>query len=254
MIQLIPAGGLGNQLFQVAASYSLAIDNDEEFSICGSNHLLPLQGFPISSYKDNFFRYFSFSDVDPSLDLYQYEGSEFRAIKPSKNICLFGYFQSEKYFYKNRKKITEAFSPTESIEEYIEKNYSINKDSIALHVRRGDYLKLSHIHPPQSLEYYTKALEEIGSGGEVLVFSDDLPWCMDNFSHERFRFIDEEDFLCIYIMSMCPYLIGCNSSFSWWGAYLNKEIKKKVTFPSSWLGDRLFSSYSDIYLKEWSLI
>ena len=254
MIQLIPCGGLGNQLFQIAASYSLALENDEAFSICGNEHFLPCQGLDISSYRSNVLRNFDFADLDPGLQLYRYEESPYKAIPHSKDVCLFGYLQSERYFFNNKDKILEALKPTASIDEYILNNYKITENSISIHVRRGDYLKLDHIHPVQTPEYYQEALKRIGSDGEVLVFSDDLNWCKDNFKGDNFTFVNEDDYLCLYIMSKCPYNIGCNSSFSWWGAYLNPSESGNAIFPSRWLGDRLFSSYSDIYLKEWSLI
>jgi len=254
MIQLIPQGGLGNQLFQIAAGYSLALDNDEEFSICGKDHFLPLQGFNIESYQNNILRNFQFLERDPGLKRYDYLGSQYKAIPRQKDVCLMGYFQSEKYFAHNKDKILKSFALPGPTADYIKSKYTITEDTVSIHVRRGDYLKLSAIHPLMPAEYYHRAINMIGGVGDIFIFSDDLAWCKENIVHEKAIFIDEEDYICLYIMSQCGANIGCNSSFSWWGSYLNGRSDKIAIFPSNWFGNKQLEDYKDIFLNDFILL
>ena len=254
MIQLIPQGGLGNQLFQIAAGYSLALDNGEEFSICGDDHHLPFQGLAITNYKNNILRNFRFSEMDDSLAMYRYLDSKYAPIPHSKNVRIMGYFQSEKYFSNNKDEIIKALAPEKSTTDYIDSKYSITEDSASIHIRRGDYLKLSHVHPVMSDKYYHKAINMLGGVDNIFIFSDDLEWCKANISHEKSIFVDEDDYICIHMMSQCGANIGGNSSFGWWGAYLNQRPEKIAIFPSNWFGNKQFSEYKDIFMDHFVLL
>lgn len=203
-----------------------------------------------------------------------------------------GYFQSEKYFNHCRALILEIFKPQEKILEYIEREYSFLKDDIwtSLHVRRGDYVGLSQSHPLnphplQEVSYYTEALEEL-KPQKILVFSDDIEWCKKNFKGSEFKFVEERthkieetnqmhpdfitlsdenlasDYTEINIMAACSNNIIANSSFSWWGAWLNQKSSKQVIAPLNWFSPQYAEQHVekpltyiyDIIPSSWKII
>ena len=101
------------------------------------------------------------------------------------------------------------------------------------------------------MEYYKSAMGHF-RGYKFVIFSDDIPWCKENFIGDNFTFIDgEEDYIDLYLMSVCEHNIIANSSFSWWGAYLNTNITKKVIAPKEWFGKVKCISSSNIISTEW---
>jgi len=155
------------------------------------------------------------------------------------HVSLQGYFQTEKYFKHIESEIREDFafknevlSPCKDMVESVE-------NPIALHIRRGDYVKNSDNHPVCSMEYYKAALDHFDSDRNVIVFSDDPMWCHDEgtFADDRFIISENEDNrvdLCL--MSLCNDFIIANSTYSWWGAWLSSNKDKKVIAPSQWFG------------------
>jgi hypothetical protein len=169
------------------------------------------------------------------------------------NISLSGYYQSEKYFKHIEDDIRKDFTFKKDILT-LAKQFLLqfgSSDIVSLHIRRGDYLKYSH-HPTQSLEYYSKSLEQFDSNLPVIIFSDDPNWVKSQelFSSDRF-FISENNTtefdLCL--MSLCSYAIIANSSFSWWGAWLAKS--KKTISPKNWFGPPLVHNTNDLYCDGW---
>ena len=85
-----------------------------------------------------------------------------------------------------------------------------------------------------------------------LVFSDDIDWCKGVFRGDRFTFIEgEKDYIDLYIMSQCKNNIIANSTFSWWGAWLNKNKNKKIVAPKKWFGSLISHNTKDLIPKEW---
>ena len=124
-----------------------------------------------------------------------------------------------------------------------------------LHVRRGDYLALQNFHPVQSDEYYKKALE-LTKPENLLVFSDDIDWVKSNLLlDEASVFINHnkgnESYNDMRLMSLCKHHVIANSSFSWWGAYLNSHTKKIVLYPSVWFGEIVKHDTKDLCPPDW---
>jgi hypothetical protein len=87
---------------------------------------------------------------------------------------------------------------------------------------------------------------------QFLVFSDDINWCEENLKLENSIYInDEKDYNELYLMSLCDNNIIANSSFSWWGAWLNKNDDKLVVGPTKWFGPAINHKTSDILPDEW---
>lgn len=154
-----------------------------------------------------------------------------------------GYWQNEKYIQDIREDVLSF------IDFNIDHDFNF-KDSCSLHVRRGDYLNVPHIHTIQPIDYYQKALDIIQPKGNLFIFSDDINWCKENFKFEKMIFMeDNSNINDLKFMSLCENNIIANSSFSWMGAWLNQNKNKKVVFPKQWFGDR--ENTSDTKPKEW---
>lgn len=247
------SGGVGNQLFQIAATISIAKKFGYVPMFDSNTHFLPLQGRKIETYKNNLFRNIIFSkDLIINRDYIQsgFHFEEPTGILPFTKLK--GGFQSEKYFDIDL--VGKTFCCPENIELYLTKKYGSVSNKTSLHVRRGDYLKLYPHHIFVGEKYYTEAINKI-ENGEFLVFSDDLEWCKSFFKGKQFDFIVDEDYNELYLMSLCKNNIIGNSTFSWWGAWLNSNENKVVIAPKNWFGPG-YSNFnmSDLIPKKWMKI
>ena len=155
------------------------------------------------------------------------------------HVNLQGYFQTEKYFKHIEDEIRKDFTFKSEILEPCKEMVEGVDNPIALHVRRTDYVRNQANHNVLSLEYYQAALEQFDSDRNVIVFSDEPAWCMEQeiFSDDRFIISENEDNrIDLCLMSLCNDFIIANSSFSWWGAWLSTNKDKKVIAPSQWFG------------------
>lgn len=179
------------------------------------------------------------------------------------NARYHGYFNSEKYFSTQaaliRQQLTPVYSRLSPAGQKFLQAISAQA-AISLHVRRGDYLKPSaqNHHGLLAPEYYQAALEIIrpqAGPAPIFVFSDDPDWCRSNLKLSGpIVFISglepAEDLL---LMSRCLYNIIANSTFSWWGAWLNPAVDKKVIAPKQWLKNRQLDK-SDLFPDNWQII
>lgn len=259
MISCLLQGGLGNQLFQIATTLSFAWDYEVIPVFNLSSHYLPLQGNKANVYKDIFYRKLEHIKTDELQKFFIYREPKFeytpipQQIKDN-NVVLHGFFQSEKYFKHNRKKLLEYFKPTDQIKSLLESDYKniLSDNTCSVHVRRGDYLKFPKEHPTLLSEYYYNSFNEFDGGTTFLMFSDDIKWCKENIKGYNIHYIEESiDYLNIYLMSLCSNNIIANSSFSWWGAWLNENPNKKVIAPTQWFGDNKKLNTKDLLPTEW---
>ena len=250
MITTYLQGGLGNYMFQIAAAHTLALD------VSGSTVFNESKATrihkPLSSYKDNIFRKVHFTNENVEPPTFQEVGFEYSKLPLSDNILLSGYFQTEKYFKHRRGEILDLFSPTEEQLTYIRDKYGSLDNTCSIHIRRGDYILQPGHHPVCSPQYYQEAIGRMSEGTKFLIFSDDIPFCKQSFIGDSFIFIENElDYIDMYIMSMCTNNIIANSTFSWWGAWLNKNENKVVITPSVWFGLSKQLDTRDIIPNEW---
>lgn len=244
-------GGLGNQLFQWATSYSLSKKLNCDYF------------FDLTYYKSSGSRPLDLSKIS-NLQIKEYAGERVRLQLVKDNFeytdiksysYLDGYWQTEKYFKQEKATIKSLLSPTPELINVLNAKYKIlEQDTVSLHVRRGDYVGLQTFHPLQSIEYYAESLSQL-SYKNVLVFSDDIDWCKKNLKFKNCSFSEETDNITeIYLMSLCKDNIIANSSFSWWGAWLNKNDDKRVIAPKNWFGSNGPSTWEDIYCDGWTVI
>jgi hypothetical protein len=182
-----------------------------------------------------------------------------------KRIKLEGYFQSQKYFQDSRSVLLADFEfPVVSDDKNKETIQQIAKSSstVSLHVRRSDYLTAVHKdnHPVCSVQYYEEALSVLKARvGDVrcVVFSDDIPWAKENlqFLGADGIFVSHNSGSSSYedmrLMSLCSHNIIANSSFSWWGAWLNRSPEKIVIAPAQWFGSKEKTKNLEITPNEW---
>lgn len=175
-------------------------------------------------------------------------------------VYLEGFFQSEKYFADVRQEVRNSFTfpdlkLTENYRNYLKMIEDAN--AVSIHVRRGDYLAASHNGIYEGIctvDYYERAIAYIRErcpDAVFFLFTNDVEWTKQNLSGDG-RIIVEggtEDtgYMEMYLMSRCRHHIIANSSFSWWGAWLNDSKEKIVAAPSRWLNGK---ECRDIYTED----
>ena len=250
-------GGLGNQMFQIAHAMCQGWKNDIP-TIFKCESFTPMQANQPTKYVDNIFRnitFLNFTSQTKRINTpWEYVDLNFDLESP---IEFYGYFQSSKNFYGFGDTLSELFQPTN---EFIEKIYrdfpEIKKENtISIHIRRGDYLSIGAILPTIDKSYIDECLNKIGNYDQIFIFSDDVNWVKENLIYENSTIVDSlEDYEDLWFISLCKINIISNSSFSWWGAFLNKNKNKKVFAPSIWFGPSGEKNYSDIYEDYWNVI
>ncbi len=176
-----------------------------------------------------------------------------------------GYFQSERYFREIADQLRRELTFTEKIPEVVHlvEQKIHDSDCVSIHIRRGDYAAGGQSTTADTY-YYINAIREMEKrhpGYTYFVFSDDIPWCKEYFS-------DRKDILpkgfCpeyvqtgapawtdMYLMSKCDHNIICDSSFSWWGAWLNSNPEKVVLVPERWLFGTVSYKKDNVYPEGW---
>lgn len=251
-------GGLGNLLFQIATTYALAKRHGLEvyFDLEQQVSSVTKHFDSLDVYKTNIFSRLPLGPKQKHRNRYKEPFFHYKEIPPKKDLFLHGYFQSYRYFDDQKEHILKLFESSHEFSLRIKKKYGeiLDKDTVSLHIRRGDYLKFQQIHPVQEIDYYKKGLRQLNSKGSVLIFSDDIQWCKKHFSKSYYFIEGQSDVADLYLMALCPYNIICNSSFSWWAAYLNKNPNKKVIAPKHWFGPSVKHNIKDLYCKDWILL
>lgn len=223
-------GRFGNQLFQIASTISLAIDNGVKYI------------FSPWKYENNFNLYDCFSEQINYRQQYREPFFHYHPIPFSDELDLYGYFQSEKYFENNKEVILGLLTPQDGL--------SKKWDTTSIHIRRGDYLNLTKEYEQLNMDYYQQAMDLIKSK-KYIIISDDIEWCKRQFIGDHFEFSHGDEITDLNIQISCANNIIANSSFSWWGAYLNKNPSKIVVAPQKWFGAALPHDTKDLIPKDW---
>ena len=231
--QLGKMGRLGNQMFQIASTIGIAVDNDMDY------------GFHNWEYQEFFKNPLPSSASEPKV-LYKEPNFHHSNIwlnsSISTNWDLEGYFQSWKYFEHCKELINYYFTP-----KYVGWTFP---NHISIHIRRGDYLNKADYHTNLTSDYYINAMQQFPDE-KFMIFSDDVDWCMEAFKDydncEIYTgFTDVDD---LFTMSSCKGHIIANSSYSFWAAYLDNKLNKKIIYPKNWFANGIDSS--DICPPEW---
>jgi hypothetical protein len=184
------------------------------------------------------------------------------ALKIDPPIIIDGYWQSEKYFKDIRSTLLKDFTLKKNADK---ENLSWleliqERPSVSLHIRRGDYLTNQHanaFHGTLPLTYYQNAVSKIQQCENELryfVFSDDPQWVSENLKLDGQAYYISNNMTQGYedlrLMKNCKYNVIANSSFSWWGAWLNENPDKKVYAPDRWFKDPTVNT-KDVLPQEW---
>ena len=261
MISCYLQGGLGNQMFQIAATIAAA-------KACGTSSAFNFEKMCLPTcnihtmdggnayYKNNIFSNLNFCDDIEITKIYHEPRFKYTQIPVEDGLALYGYFQSEKYFSNYEDLIRKTF--TVDNHDFLSTQYDeiiSNNISVSIHIRRNDYLKLGDYHPGCGVEYYEKAAA-LFPNATYLIFSDDIKWCRKNMLFlKNIHFVEGlTDVQSMLLMSRCHHNIIANSSFSWWAAWLNNNKEKVVIAPKSWFGPKAPNDTSDLYCEDWRVI
>ena len=222
-------GRLGNSMFQVAAVMSYAKKYGYEWAVPGDaresaiHRVYPdlpktghhFNGFPKNGYGAEHYEYYEW----PAW---------------GDNILLQGFFQSEKFFENVKDRVKKIFELPHVPEV---------EDMVSIHVRRGDFVTHAKSFPPITSEWLESAVdkiyERVGCPLRFMVFSDDIQWCRENIRLLGVEFFtDPNERTSLAFMASCKHHIICNSTFSWWAAYLGHNPDRIVVCPNSrdWYG------------------
>ena len=267
MVGVQLSGGLGNQMFEYALCLKLKALGKEvkidDFTCYGPGQRKKmLDVFGISYERLTREEYIGLTDSDLRLDQrirrklfgrrdlsYKEKSANYDPeVLTREPALLRGCFQSEKYFADIAGQVREAFvfrnfRPDEETRRMEERMRSC--PSVSVHIRRGDYLDPKHSALYQGIctdAYYEAAMERMRRlvpGAVFFFFSNDPAWVKEKYRGPNLIPVEGHDedagYADLYLMSRCRHHILANSSFSWWGAWLNADPSKKVIAPKRWL-------------------
>jgi len=293
MIIVKLTGGMGNQLFEYALGKTLSVKNNTElmFDISELNKktsLIPtLRYFMLGVFNINA------SLVEPktakSFKKYRVRKGKLWAIynlliadsrkyvseksfgfdrsvlNSGNNVYLDGLWQSPKYFKDTEKILREEITPKEALSERSTHFLNLIKNEenpVSVHIRRADYVTnkaTSNYIGALPFDYYERAFAFFSANNpKYFVFSDDMDWSKNklNFLGEKAVFVEtpeNKDHEALFLMAECKGHIIANSSFSWWGAWLDPKADKKVVAPKEWFRAKKFDT-SDLTPEGWMKI
>ena len=266
MISVFLQAGLGNQLFQIYTAIAYAMDHKVKLVIPEFKwdaHLRP-------PYWDSIFKRLK-EGIDPhlkpgSLPRLSEEGFHYKALPKKDQVILFGYFQSYKYFQHHSEAIYKKLN-FKMEQEMIKTKYLTLPESISLHFRIGDYMDIQLHHPLLKDTYYIKAIQEImtrthRNNWDIIYFCEEkdnravrqrLYKIKKHFPELSFHKASDEmkDWEQLLLMSCSNHNIIANSTFSWWGGYLNQNPDKIICYPSMWFGQGQPLSTADLFPSTW---
>lgn len=234
-------GRLGNQMFQVAAALSLAKDNNAQ-AIFSDLIEREVEDVPLN-HKIFFATLQAIKPpTAPNYTFYEHPHFHFVPISFHPNMEIYGYFQSEKYFKHNKELICNFFEVSEEIHNYLTEKYGDLLDhpqTVAIHMRayKLEDPNIEKCFPFLPSSFFMKAADLFPEDALFVIFSDNPQWAkeeMKEFTRPHVFIEGEKHYHDIYLMSFCKHQILSTSSFSWWGAYLNKNPNKIVVAPDPW--------------------
>ena len=290
MIVVTLQGGLGNQMFQYATARCLGnklsrkvyfdtsfleLNNQSNDNFTARSYELDIfknisQNFVEKKGTKRFRKRKDWKFINPFLfkNYRTYEephfnfDSSFFSLEPP--VAIKGYFNSEDYFREIKDIIIKDFQfpqlkSTDS--SNIALNAIINNPSVAVHIRRGDYLKpkVNSFHGVCSLDYYNRAIDfflQKNPNSTFFCFTDDPVWVKENLLRDNKSYfliqenIGKDSWKDMYLMTQCKNHIIANSTFSWWGAWLSVNTNNYVIAPQSWFNEKTIDT-KDLIPNSW---
>lgn len=287
MILVEIKGGLGNQMFQYAIGYLLSIRYNQPLILKDKifedklEHTI-INYFPRAKYQlasqkqiDLFYKFTFKKKVKRILGMpfhkvyteesLNYDPKVFQIASP---LMIKGFWQSQKYYFNFEHCIRDVFQFNSQIDDisnnYLKKILAKN-NSVAIHVRRGDYISNQNNylrHGVCSIDYYISAInhmKKLLKNPYFFVFTDDKIWAYENIFKINTEIevvetinLGNSSWKDIYLMSLCQNQIIANSTFSWWAAWLNDYKNKNVIAPQKWFALEYLNDMSgDIVPENW---
>lgn len=275
-------GGMGNQLFQYAFGYALSKNKEDTFCFdtsfydnqpkyVGKRSYITKSKFPNIEINNSYNRSQLVSILDNRYIrniVRIFTQLEFQTFKQNivqekkhtfcnnipysrnKENYYNGYWQSAKYFEEYRDEILKLFTPNKKIIQSVTNwRKSLNSNNcIAVHIRRGDYVRKGNKSITQDIEYYKKAIDYFNQyykNALFCIFSDDIGWCKKHFFDLKNvvyveNKVENGDIIDLFSMSLCDHGIMSISTFSWWGNWLRKDNSNSlVIYPEGeYLNDK----------------
>jgi len=283
-----PIGGLGNQLFQIFATLAYGIQHGRKIVFAYQENTIGITKRP--NYWHNFLKNLIIFTTKIQSTITNEQINHFAKIKEQghnynellahseESVQLSGYFQSPKYFDKYFDKILSLIKFRQIREQVLQEYPTVLTEeniNISMHFRLGDYKHLQNFHPIMKYDYYEKSLKKLteiiglrepsinSKKMKVLYFfeKEDIGFVEKIVDKLRLSFlsiefesacVDMEDWKQMILMTCCDHHIIANSTFSWWGAYLNPAENKCVIYPDIWFGTALqHLDNSDLFPGDW---
>lgn len=192
-------------------------------------------------------------------------GPEALRHEPGQDRQLDGLFADERYFRHQRAGVLQAFAPTARVERRLRRQNAelLEGETVSVQIRRGDYVGQGMLRRYDlELDWYREALDRVGDVDRIVVFSDDPAWCREHADFgPKTHVVDTSthaDYEDLYLASWCTHHVICNSSYSWWAAWLGYDEHRKVVQPKNWFteeaAERLGGQQKAISPEGWILI
>ena len=242
MIAVKFRGRLGNVMFTLSLADHLAQAHGTEVAIVPNDANADRDYYARNLIGREFFRQWKVITEEEARECRPHIHNNNELYKASGNCLLYGYFNNKSVAYGERTR--ELFRPSKEITEELMDLYGPTRDSLSMHIRRGDFLDQQNVEGgwyscPK--EYWEAAYKLMGRKyDKVFVMSDDIPWCRENLTFsDKIIFADKDSenpslFMDLFLPSLCGDNIISASTFSWWGQYLNPYENKRVILPYPW--------------------
>lgn len=281
-------GGIGNQMFQYAFLLALQVKFQEEILADTTSYCYDKQRhYELGKVFDIYLKFATKSDLKKityynSIHLFHRVIKKISPLKKSEffekvsfsydesvfnNVDRYyaGFWMNTFYFKSIEQKIREAYKFNRLLDT--RNQQTLNKikgnESVSIHVRRTDYVSLGY-HLVSDLDYYQSAIEYIKGKKKAVtfyIFSDDILWCKANLPSlirdSEYIFVDwntndDNHYIDLQLMMSCKHNILANSTFSWWGAWLNNNPDKIVTAAKGWVEQCKFEK--GFILPDWKVL
>ena len=273
-------GGLGNQIFQIFATISYAIKSKNRFQFLNLTTLGAGSTTVRYTFWESFFsnmKPFLISELPQPIHVIREKGFPYNELSVremvNRNVMIYGYFQSYKYFQENYAIIYRMLN-IDKMKNDIVNNLNLSsseyvdlENTVSMHFRIGDYKKIQDFHPLATYDFYERSLlymqiSKPNVDFTVLYFCEDcdiddvliiINKLITNYPMYTFKRGTNtlEDWQQMLLMSCCHHNIIANSSFSWWAAYLNTNTDKIVCYPSVWFGKVANNDTRDLCPPNW---
>lgn len=268
VVSIFLMGGLGNQLFQIFAALAYSIQYKCKLVLPYTDTLTSGKMRPTywSSFLESLTMFTTYNakngytnDAITRFPQFREQGYHYTPIpgvrESVKELMLFGYFQSYKYFEKYESQIYSILripDQLKMIQQTYRKIVPSECCNVSMHFRLGDYKQIQHVHPIMPFEYFDLSMKTIldtsvSTKHQVLYFCEKednetvaniIDILSAKYQEVAFTKVPDNipDWHQMLLMSSCDHNIIANSSFSWWGAYFNSNKNKQVCYPHVWFG------------------